>query len=77
MNFPRNIYMTPKENGSVYWVVEEILYEGVHGYSAFIHCTAELKDDCICMNCIFFCDCNKLMEQGKRLLKEVGLCNSD
>ena len=74
MNFPRNIYMKPKEDGSVYWVVEKVLYEGVYGYSAFIHCTSEQQNDCT--NCTFFSDCNRLREHGERLLKEAGLCNT-
>ena len=71
MNFPRSIYMKPKENGSIYWAIEEVLYEGTLGTVAVIQCTSEM--DNACKNCVRANSCNILITQGKRLLEESGL----
>ncbi len=71
MNFPRNIYMRPNNDGSVYWAVEEVLYKGVHGTCVFIHCSSEIEN--YCEKCTLFYDCNRLRAQGVQLLKKTHL----
>jgi len=67
MNFPRTICMIQKEDGGVYWSIEEVLYKGARGTASFIHCASEMDDNC--ENCTLFNDCNRLIEKGEELLQ--------